>query len=107
MARKRKTKALKRWSPEEDTRLVKIVSEHSGNLHEAFRLFMQEFPERTFTATSLRWYSVLRKREDINTCFITIDRKHRHPNSKNITKSASNKMKVSIWKKILNLLGIK
>ena len=96
-----------RWSETEDRHLIALVSEHAGNLSEAFRLFSEEFPARSFTAVMLRWYNVIRKRPNVNVCLLTIDKKHKHFNSKNIrTTVVSHNMRTTIWKKILNLLGL-
>lgn len=109
MARKpKRAKRLNlRWSEAEDRRLIALVSEHAGNLSEAFRLFSEEFPARSFRAVMLRWYSVIRKRPNVNVCLLTIDKKHKHLNGKNIkTPVTSNRMRTSIWRQILNLLGL-
>lgn len=96
-----------RWSEAEDRRLIALVSENAGNLSEAFRLFSEEFPARSFKAVMLRWYGVIRKRPNVNVCLLTIDKKHKHLNSKIIkTPVTSHRMKKSIWRQILNLLGL-
>lgn len=109
MARKpKRAKRLNlRWSEAEDRRLITLVSENAGNLSEAFRLFSEEFPARSFKAVMLRWYSVIRKRPNVNVCLLTIDKKHKHLNSKIIkTPVTSHRMRTSIWRQILNLLGL-
>ena len=94
-----------RWTQEEDDRLVAIISENAGNLSNAFRLFSDEFPHRTPSAAAFRWYGVLRRRNDINICMITIDKKHKHINSKNVSSDfSSNKMRRGIWNRVLNLI---
>lgn len=109
MARKpKRAKRLNlRWSEAEDRRLIALVSENAGNLSEAFRLFSEEFPARSFKAVMLRWYGVIRKRPNVNVCLLTIDKKHKHLNSKIIkTPVTSHRMRKSVWRQILNLLGL-
>lgn len=108
MRRKTKTHVSKNlpWSEAEDQCLIRYISESGGNIREAFRRFSEEFPIRTYCACEKRWYLVLRKRNS-NTCFMILDKKHKHVNSKNIkTPISTHKMKVSLWKKILNILGL-
>ena len=94
-----------RWAQEEDDRLVAIISENAGNLSNAFRLFSDEFPHRTPSAAAFRWYGVLRRRNDVKVCMVTIDRKHRYFNKKVIHNAHSTeKLNRGIWRKFLNLI---
>lgn len=93
------------WTEAEDRRLIALISENSGNLNEAFKQYSEAFPVRTFGACVARWYQVLKKRN--NVCLMTLDKKHRHINGKNIrTTDTSNKTKVSLWKQVLKIFGL-
>lgn len=94
----------KRWTKEEDDRLIAVISENSGNLRHAFKLFSDE-SGRTINAVSFRWYGVLRLRNDVNVCLLTIDKKHKHINSKIVTPGCNSyKMKRGLWNKLINLI---
>lgn len=96
-----------KWTETEDRRLLTLISENAGNITQAFRLFAEEHPQRTFHAAQFRWYGVLKLRSNGNICLITIDRKHKYINSKNSkVLSKPNKSTVSIWRRILNLLNL-
>lgn len=94
-----------KWTQEEDNRLIALISENSGNLEKAFRLFAEESSIRTFRATRFRWYGVLRRRNDVKVCMVTIDKKHRHINRKIIhTANSTEKLNRGIWRRLLNLI---
>lgn len=94
-----------KWTQEEDNRLIALISENSGNLENAFRLFAEESSIRTLPATRFRWYGVLRRRNDVKVCMVTIDRKHRYFNKKVIYNTHfTEKLNRGIWRKFLNLI---
>jgi len=39
-----------KWTETEDRRLLTLISENAGNIAQAFRLFAEENPQRTFHA---------------------------------------------------------
>lgn len=93
-----------KWTEEEDRRLCQLVSENAGNIRNAFRCFTEEYPHRTFKAIEFRWYDKL-KNATPNICMITVDKNHKHINSKNLrTYTNDSQMNPSLWNKILNLL---
>ena len=94
-----------KWTEEEDSRLIAIISENAGNISQAFRLFAEEYPHRSFSAAQFRWYGVLRHRNGINVCMLTIDRKHKHVNSKIVSSQTNtNKLKRGVWDRVLDLI---
>ena len=102
---KKEAKKMPRWTEKEEKQLLELISENSGNLQDAFRLFCIKHPHRTVTAAHNKWYQSLRLRKDAKVCMMTIDKKHRHINSKNISSNFfSHKVRKGIWGKILNLI---
>lgn len=102
---KKETKKMPRWTEKEEKQLLELISENSGNLQDAFRLFCIKHPNRTVKAAMNKWYQSLRSRKDTKVCMMTIDKKHTHINSKNIGSNFfSHKVRKGIWGKILNLI---
>lgn len=94
----------KRWTKEEDDRLIKIISHNPQNLVEAFRQ-ASIILVRSEKAISERWYKTLAKKS--NTCFITIGSKTVNRNRKVVsinTTDNTTQNKISKWRRILNIL---
>lgn len=99
----------KKWTKEEDDRLIKAVSENSGNIQQVFRMLAEELG-RTRGAVEIRWYGVLNNPNHPKyrgtACFITISRKKRLINNKiESSKRVSIPHRVSLWNRILKLIG--
>ena len=104
--RKRSRRGCKwsKWSQEENLRLQQLVSENGGNLMNAFRIFNEEYPDRTLKAALEHWY-FLKKTSNLNVCMITIDKRHKHVNGKNVRSyTTQSQMRPSLWNRILNLI---
>lgn len=97
----------KKWTKEEDARLVKLISENVGNLQKAFRLFSEEYPDRTAEAASYRWYAVLRLDNNVRVCFVTVGKKAKHANRKIVnTVKRKDSITKTLWNKLLKLLSL-
>lgn len=90
----------KRWTPEEDKRLLQQIRVFPQNLHKCF-LIVGEVIGRTPTACASRWYTKLSK-DPSNAVFLTVSEKHKTINRKNGEGTSCNR---SIFRKILKLLG--
>lgn len=98
---------MKRWTKEEDARLVELISENVGNLQKAFRLFSAEYPNRTVEAASYRWYAILRLDNNVRVCFVTVGKKAKHANRKIVnTVKRKDSITKTLWNKLLKLLSL-
>lgn len=93
------TKQVRRWTAEEDERLLQQVRTFPQNLNKCF-LIVSEVTGRTPGAVANHWYSVVSK-DPNNTCFFTASAKHVSRNRKNGKGIASNR---SIWRRLLNII---
>ena len=97
--------AKKRWTNDEEQVIISKVRQYPNNLKRAFKE-ASEVLDRTEHAVALHWYNKTRMSEAV---FITAGSKTANVNSKNVfTGSYDNtqRVKVSIWRKILRLLGL-
>lgn len=89
----------KRWTPEEEQRVMRQVRAFPQNLNKCFLLVSEEIG-RTPTAVSTHWYTKLSK-DPRNTCFFWAS-------SDNVTKNRKNGLgihsNVSIWRRLLTVL---
>mgnify|MGYP005850259757 CR=1 FL=1 len=92
-------KSHKKWTEEEELRLIRQVRAFPQNLNKCFLLVSEEL-ERTPAAVSAHWYSVTSKRSDV-LCFFTASETHISKNRKNADGVPST---TSIWKKFLKIL---
>lgn len=92
-------KSHKKWTEEEEQRLIRQVRAFPQNLNKCFLLVSEEL-DRTPTAISAHWYSVTSKRSDV-LCFFTASESHISKNRKNADGVPSS---TSIWKKFLKIL---
>lgn len=109
MAKKR------RWTKEEEDILVQAIKANPHNLQQCFREASTKI-DRSKPACEHYWYTVLGNPENkkyVGTLFIhlgrksnLVDRKLRYTTVGWSTKSTPVKHKVSIWNKILKLLGL-
>ena len=97
----RKGRKAKRWTDEEDRRLLQQIRVFPQNLSKCFTI-VSEVIGRTPTACAARWYTKLSK-DPSNAMFLTISEKHRVINRKNGQGVRSTR---SLFQRILRLLGI-
>jgi len=91
----------KRWTPEEDKRLLQQIRVFPQNLHKCF-LIVGEVIGRTPTACASRWYTKLSK-DPRNPMFLTVSEKHKVVNRKNGEGTPSS---TSLFRRILKLLKL-
>ena len=46
----------KRWTEEENNRLIALIEENPHNIREALRRFIAECPERILSNVQYKWY---------------------------------------------------
>ena len=92
-------RTFKKWTAEEDARLIEQVKAFPQNLSQCF-LIVSEITGRTPAAVAFHWYSVLSKRPDV-TCFFTASPRHISKNRKNALGIESNR---SIWQRLLSII---
>jgi hypothetical protein len=81
MANNQTKKQVKRWTPEEDRRLLQQIRVFPQNLHKCF-LIVSEVTGRTPGACANRWYTKLSK-DPANAVFLTVSSRHKVMNRKN------------------------
>ena len=101
MANNQTKKQVKRWTPEEDRRLLQQIRVFPQNLHKCF-LIVSEVTERTPGACANRWYTKLSK-DPANAVFLTVSSRHKVMNRKNGKGVRSSR---SVFQRILRILGI-
>lgn len=89
----------KRWTEEEDERLLQQVRTFPQNLTKCF-FIVSEVLDRSPSAVSARWYTVLSKRPDVM-CFFTASSKHVCKNRKNGMGVESTR---SIWRRLIAII---
>ena len=90
----------KRWTRQEDQRLLRQVRQFPQNLHKCF-LIVAEATGRTEGAVANRWYSKLSKDPEA-LCFFTASSKHVSRNRKN---GAGVESSASIWRRLVNVIN--
>jgi hypothetical protein len=90
---------MKRWSAEEDARLLRQVRAFPQNLHKCFLIVSEEIG-RTESAVAGHWYTSLSKKPDAM-CFFTASPKHVSKNRKNGMGVESNS---SIWRRLMAVI---
>ena len=99
----------RRWTKEEDERLVQVIKDHPHNRTEAFTI-ASTILNRTVSAISQRWYNVLSNPESTKytgCCFTMLGEASSLVNRSMITpKVVPMDHKPSIWYRIKKLLGI-
>jgi hypothetical protein len=89
----------RRWSEEENARLLRQVRAFPQNLSKCFFIVGQEIG-RTDKAVAAHWYQHLSKREDA-LCFFTASSKHVSKNRKNSMGIETN---ASIWRRLVAII---
>ena len=95
----------RRWTNDEEQVIISKVRQYPNNLTKAFREASVEL-ERSERAICQHWYNVIRNNEIV---FMTIGSKTKNINTKNTIQGGydnTEKVKVSIWRRILKLLGL-
>lgn len=103
MARRRNVVAerrdMKKWTPEEDARILRQIRVFPQNLTKCFMIVSEEIG-RTPSAVSNHWYTSLSKRPDAM-CFFTASPKHVSKNRKNGMGVESNS---NIWRRLMAVI---
>ena len=97
--RTKKKKNNRRWSVEEDLRLVKQIRVFPQNLHKCFMIVGEELG-RSDKAVASHWYTKVSQNPEYM-CFFTASPKHVSKNRKNGMGVKSN---ASIWRRLLNVI---
>ena len=89
----------RKWTAEEDERLLRQVRAFPQNLHKCFLIVGEEIG-RSDKAVQAHWYSVVSKKPE-NMCFFTASARHVSKNRKNGMGVESN---MSIWRRLMNII---
>lgn len=92
-------KSHKKWTEEEEQRLIRQIRAFPQNLNKCFLIVSEEI-ERTPAAIASHWYSVTSKRPDV-LYFFTASAKHVAKNRKSGEGVPSNP---SIWRRLITVL---
>ena len=101
MANNQTRRRVKRWTPEEDRRLLQQIRVFPQNLSKCF-IIVGEVVGRSPQACAARWYTKLSK-DPANAIFLTISEKHKTLNRKNGEGTRSNR---TIFQRILRMLRL-
>ena len=99
MTQQSSSRQCKKWSNEEEQRLLRQVRAFPQNLHKCF-LIVAEETGRTEGAVANHWYTVLSKRPE-SLCFFTASPKHVSKNRKNGMGIESNN---NIWRRLMAVI---
>lgn len=101
--------ARKKWTEQEDDRVIEALSEDSSNLRKVFRILAEEL-DRTPSAVELRWYMVLNNPEHPKyrgtACFMTISKNSRSVNKKIADNNSTLHHNNSLWHRILKMMKL-
>jgi hypothetical protein len=89
----------RKWTQEEESRLLRQVRAFPQNLHKCFVIVSEEL-DRTPGAVANHWYTVTSKRSD-SLCFFTASEKYVSKNRKN---GMGNESTPSIWRRLLRII---
>ena len=89
----------RKWTEQEDARLLRQVKAFPQNLHKCFVIVAEE-TGRTEGGVAGRWYTVLSKKPEA-LCFFTASPKHVSKNRKNGVGVESNG---SIWRRLMSII---
>ena len=95
----REVRFNKRWTRQEDLRLIRQVQAFPQNLHKCFLMVAEELG-RTESGVAGRWYGHV-SQDPANMCFFTASPKHVSKNRKNGMGVESNG---SIWRRLMKVL---
>lgn len=91
----------RRWTSEEDARLLQQIKVFPQNLSKCFNI-VSEVIDRTPTACAARWYTVLSK-DPANAAFLTVSSRHKILNRKN---GEGTECSPTLFQRILRLLRL-
>lgn len=91
----------RRWTAEEDARLMQQIRVFPQNLKRCF-MTVSEVIDRTPTACASRWYTVLSK-DPANAAFLTVSSRHKILNRKN---GEGTECSPTLFQRILRLLRL-
>lgn len=91
----------RRWTSEEDARLLRQIESFPQNLSRCFIIVAEEL-DRTPTSVSAHWYTVLSKKPGVCTLF-TASAKHISVNRKN---GMGKESTMGIWRRLLRAIRI-
>lgn len=89
----------RKWTEEEDNRLLRQVKAFPQNLNKCFLIVSEEIG-RAPGAVANHWYTVVSKKPD-SVCFFTASPKHVSRNRKNGKGVESNR---SIWQRLMSVI---
>lgn len=89
----------RKWTEEEDNRLLRQVRTFPQNLSRCFLIVSEEI-HRTPSAVANHWYTVVSKKPN-STCFFTASPQHVSRNRKNGKGVESNR---SIWYRLMSII---
>lgn len=101
MTNNRTRRRVRRWTAEEDTRLLQQIRVFPHNLSKCF-ITVADVLDRTPTACASRWYTKLSK-DPANAVFVTISARHKTLNRKNGEGTSSSE---SVFRRILRILRL-
>lgn len=90
----------RRWTPEEDEKLLNQVRVFPQNLKRCFILVAEDI-DRSPSAVAAHWYSKLSKGYNNGLCFFTASSRHVSPNRKN---GEGVSIRPTIWRRLLNAI---
>lgn len=102
MANRTTNRTARRWTEQEDRRLLNQIRVFPNNLHKCF-IIVAEAIDRTPTACASRWYTKLSK-DPANAMFLTVSERHKILNRKNGEGVRSSR---SVFQRILRILGLR
>jgi len=91
-------KRIRKWTPEEERRLIDQVRVFPQNLHKCFLLVAEDI-DRTPGAVANHWYTKTSKNPNA-LCFFTASEKHVSKNRKNGLGEESTS---SVWRRLLRI----
>ena len=92
-------KRIRKWTPEEERRLIDQVRVFPQNLHKCFLLVAEDI-DRTPGAVANHWYTKTSKNPNA-LCFFTASERHVSKNRKNGLGEESTS---SIWRRLLRII---
>ena len=93
------SRTTRRWTQQEDERLLRQVRTFPQNLHKCFVIVAEEI-DRTEGAVANHWYTVLSKKPEA-LCFFTASPVHLSKNRKNGIGTATDR---NLWRRLVRII---